>query len=178
MPEAAEVLCRRSTTEASSSSLPAKPSIWSAKRKLVIVLLSMLTVPWWSYSASVIIISRKMLKRVGESKHCCLSPTVVLRNGFHFMWRIMGTDQMPGRAHPFPSLVWVQSSSSFIWVSYKNVPGIGSLIYTNLIYRRWPGLSSKHSLYSARLSTATTFRVPRGKPRTRRKRSCSQIQVH
>ena len=48
-----------------------------AKRKLVIVLPPMLTVPWFS-SASVIILSTKMLKRVGESKNPCLTPTVVL----------------------------------------------------------------------------------------------------
>ena len=39
-------LNRRSTREASSSSFPARPSMSSAKRKLVIVLPPMLTVPW------------------------------------------------------------------------------------------------------------------------------------
>ena len=57
---------RRSTREASSSSYPARPSMSSAKRTLVIALPPMLTVPLWSSSASVIVLSRKMLKRVGE----------------------------------------------------------------------------------------------------------------
>ena len=78
MPKAAEVLPRRSTREASSSSFPARPSMSSAKRKLVTVLPPMLTVPWRSSNASVRILSRKMLKRVGESRHPCLTPTVVL----------------------------------------------------------------------------------------------------
>ena len=42
MPKAAEVLSRRSTREASYSSFPARPSMSSAKRKLVIVLPPML----------------------------------------------------------------------------------------------------------------------------------------
>ena len=41
----------------------------SAKRRLVIVLPPMLTVPSWSSKASVMILSRNMLKRVGESRH-------------------------------------------------------------------------------------------------------------
>ena len=45
MPKVAEVLSRRSTREASSSSFPARSSMSSAKRKLVIVLPPMLTVP-------------------------------------------------------------------------------------------------------------------------------------
>ena len=68
MPKAVEVLSRRSTKSASSSSLPARPSMSSAKHKFVI----------WSFSASVIILSKKMLKRVGESTQPCLTPTVVL----------------------------------------------------------------------------------------------------
>ena len=78
VPKAAEVISRRSTREASSSSFPAKPSMSSVKRKLVIVLPQMLTVLWRSSSASVTILSRKILKRVGESRHPCLTPTVVL----------------------------------------------------------------------------------------------------
>ena len=57
---------RRSTREARSSSYPARPSMSSAKRTLVIALPPMLIVPLWSSSASVIVLSRKMLKRVGE----------------------------------------------------------------------------------------------------------------
>ena len=78
MPKAVEVLSMRSTKSASSSSLPARPSMSSAKRKFVIFLPPMLTVPSWSSSASVIILSKKMLKRVGESTQPCLTPTVVL----------------------------------------------------------------------------------------------------
>ena len=78
MPKAVEVLSRRSTKSASSSSLPARPSMSSAKRKFVIFLPPMLTVPSWSFGASVIILSKKMLKRVGESTQPCLTPTVVL----------------------------------------------------------------------------------------------------
>ena len=48
MPKAVEVLSRRSTKSASSSSLPARPSMSSAKRKFVIFLPPMLTVPSWS----------------------------------------------------------------------------------------------------------------------------------
>ena len=43
----------------------------------MIVLPPMLTVPSWSSKASVVILSRYMLKRVGESRHPCLTPTVV-----------------------------------------------------------------------------------------------------
>ena len=68
---AVEVLSRRSTKSASSSSLPARPSMSLANRKFVIFLPPMLTVPSWSFSASVIILSKKMLKRVGESTQPC-----------------------------------------------------------------------------------------------------------
>ena len=44
---------------------------------LVIVLPPMLTVHSWSSKASVMILSRNMLKRVGESRHPCRTPTVV-----------------------------------------------------------------------------------------------------
>ena len=53
-------LCRHTTNFASSSS-PAKPSMSSAKRRLVIVLPPMLTVPSWSSKASVMVLSRNML---------------------------------------------------------------------------------------------------------------------
>ena len=58
----------------SSSSFP---SITSAKRKFMLVLSPMLTDPSWSSKASVIILSRKIMKRVGESRHPCLTSTVV-----------------------------------------------------------------------------------------------------
>ena len=62
---------------ASSSSSPAKPSMSSAKRKLVIVLPPMLTVPSWSSKASVVILSIDILKRLGESRYFCRTPAVV-----------------------------------------------------------------------------------------------------
>ena len=65
------------TNFASFSSAPAQPSMSSAKRSLVIVLPPMLTVPSWSSEASVMILSRNMLKRLGESRHPCRAPTVV-----------------------------------------------------------------------------------------------------
>ena len=40
----------------------------------------MLTLPSWSSKASHMILSRKMLKRVGESRHPCRTPTVVLNH--------------------------------------------------------------------------------------------------
>ena len=49
----------------------------SAKRKFVIILPQMLTFPSWSFSASSIILSKKMLKRVGESRHPWRTPIVV-----------------------------------------------------------------------------------------------------
>ena len=61
MPKAVKVLSRRYTKSASSFSVPARPSMSSAKRKFVIFLPPMLTVPSWSFSASVIILSKKML---------------------------------------------------------------------------------------------------------------------
>ena len=61
----------------SSVSVPASPSMSSAKCKFVIVLPPMLTVPAWSSSASVMILSRRILKRVGESRQPCLSPTEI-----------------------------------------------------------------------------------------------------
>ena len=51
----------------------------SAKRRLVIVLHPILTVPLWSSKASAMILSRNMLKRMAESRHPCRTPTV-LRN--------------------------------------------------------------------------------------------------
>ena len=48
-----KALSRRSTKFASSSSFPAKPSMSSAKQRLVIVLPATLTVPLWSSKVSV-----------------------------------------------------------------------------------------------------------------------------
>ena len=77
------VLSRRSIrTPASSSS--AFTTMSSAKRKLIMSLPLTLTLPSWSSKASHMILSRKMLKRVGESRHPCRTPTVVL-NHFHLL---------------------------------------------------------------------------------------------
>ena len=67
------------TNFASSSSCHAKPLMSSAKWRLVIVLPPVLTVPWWLSKASAMILSRNMLKRVGESRHSYWTPAV-LRN--------------------------------------------------------------------------------------------------
>ena len=66
-----ETLSRRSSNFASSSSSPAQPSMSSTERRLVIVLPPMLTVPSWFSKASVMILSRNVLKRVGENRHPC-----------------------------------------------------------------------------------------------------------
>ena len=77
MPYAVEASSRRSINFASSSSSPAKPSMSSAKRTLLIVLPPMLTVPSWCSKASVRILSRNILKRVGENRHPCRTPIFV-----------------------------------------------------------------------------------------------------
>ena len=80
-PQAVEALSRHPINFASSSSSPAKPSMSSAKRRLVIVLPPKLTVHSWSSRASLVILSRNTLKTVGESRHPCRTPTVVLAMG-------------------------------------------------------------------------------------------------
>ena len=74
------VVLRRSTSTPASSSSYAFTTMSSAKRKLVISRPPMLTLPSWSSNASHMILSRKMLKRVGESRHPCRTPTVVLNH--------------------------------------------------------------------------------------------------
>ena len=49
----------------------------SAKWRLVIILSPMLTVPLGCSEVSVMILSRNMLKRMGESRHSCQTQTVV-----------------------------------------------------------------------------------------------------
>ena len=73
----AEVLLRHSTKLASSCFSPATPPLSSANQRLVTVLPPILTVSSWFSKASVMILSRKMLKRVDESRHHCRTPTVV-----------------------------------------------------------------------------------------------------
>ena len=76
------VLSRWSIRTPASSSSSAFTKMSSAKRKLVISRPPMLTLPSWSSKASHTILSRKMLKRVGESRHPCRTPTVVLNLGY------------------------------------------------------------------------------------------------
>ena len=68
MPKAAEVLSRRSPGRLVPPRFLPGHQCYQQKGKLVIVLPLMLTVPWWPSSASVIILSRKILKRVGERR--------------------------------------------------------------------------------------------------------------
>ena len=77
-----KVLWRLSIRASSSCSSSAKASMSSANRRLVIFLPPMLTFPSCSFRASDRIRSRKMLKRVGDRRHPCLTPTVILL----FIW--------------------------------------------------------------------------------------------
>ena len=73
------VLLRRSTRTPASSSSSAFMTMSFAKQKLVMSRPPMLTLPSWSSNAYTIL-SRKMLKRVGECRHSCRTPTVVLNH--------------------------------------------------------------------------------------------------
>ena len=83
-----QVLSRLSTRASSSCSSSARASMSSANRRLVIFLPPMLTFPSCSSRASDMIRSRKMLKRVGDRRHPCLTPTVVLNHSpmLPFIW--------------------------------------------------------------------------------------------
>ena len=74
------VVSRRSTRTPASSSSSAFTTMSSAKWKLVISRPPMLTLPSWSSNASHMILSRKIVKRVGESRHPCRIPVVVLNH--------------------------------------------------------------------------------------------------
>ena len=75
-----QVLSIFPTRASSSYSSSARASMSSANRRLVIFLPPMLTFPSCSSRASDMIRSRKMLKRVGDRRHPCLTPTVVLNH--------------------------------------------------------------------------------------------------
>ena len=75
-----QILSRLSASTSSSCSSSARASMSSVNRRFVIFLQPVLTFPSFSYRASVIIRSRKMLKKVGERRHPCLTPTVVLNH--------------------------------------------------------------------------------------------------
>ena len=66
----------------------ARASMSSANRRLVIFLPPMLTFPSCSSRASDMIRSRKMLTRVGDRRHPCLTPTIVLNHSpmLSFIW--------------------------------------------------------------------------------------------
>ena len=72
------VVSRRSIRTPASSSSSGFTTMSSAKRKLVISRPPMLTLPSWWSNSSHMILPRKVLKRVGESRHSCRTPTVVL----------------------------------------------------------------------------------------------------
>ena len=74
------VVSRRSTRTPASTSSFAFTTMSSAKRKLVISRPPMLTLPSRSSNVTYMILSRKMLKRAGESRHPCRTPTVVLNH--------------------------------------------------------------------------------------------------
>ena len=78
MLELVEIVVNCSTKLASLQLVTASLSMWFVNRRLVIGLSPMLALPKWSSRASVIIILRKMLKRVGESRQLFHTPTVVL----------------------------------------------------------------------------------------------------
>ena len=73
-----QVLSRLSTRASSYCSSSARASMSSANRRLVIFLPPMLTFPSCSSRASDMIRSRKMLKRVGDRRHPCLTPCAVI----------------------------------------------------------------------------------------------------
>ena len=75
-----QVLSRLSTRASSSCSSSARACIPLANRRVVIFLLPMLTFRSCSSWASDMICLRKMLKRVGERRYPCLTPTVVLNS--------------------------------------------------------------------------------------------------
>ena len=77
IPYAFEILSRCFTKVFSSVFVPARPRNASANRRLVMVLSPILTVPSWFTSECDVILSGKILKRVGESRHPCRTPTVV-----------------------------------------------------------------------------------------------------
>ena len=71
------VVSRWSTRTPASSSSSTFTTMLSAKQKLVISRPPMLTLPSWSSNASHMILSRKILKSVGQSRDPCRTPTVV-----------------------------------------------------------------------------------------------------
>ena len=77
MPNFSAAVSKLCTSSVSSSSSPVIPSMSSAKRRFVILRPPMLMVPLKFSRACVMISSRNMLKRVGESRHPWRTPTYV-----------------------------------------------------------------------------------------------------
>ena len=77
MPNFSAAVSKLCTSSVSSSSSPVIPSMSSAKRRFVILRPPMLMVPLKFSRACVMISSRNMLKRVGESRHPWRTPTDV-----------------------------------------------------------------------------------------------------
>ena len=77
MPYTMEASSRWFTNLISYCPCPARLSMSLAKCKFVIVLPLILAIPSWSSSASAIILSKKMLKKVGESRYPWPTPIVV-----------------------------------------------------------------------------------------------------
>ena len=75
-----QILLRISTRASSSCSSSGRTSMPTTNRKMVIFLPPMLTFPSCFSRALDMILSRKMLKSVGDSRHPCLTPTVVLNH--------------------------------------------------------------------------------------------------
>ena len=82
-----------STRSSSSCSSSTRASMSPANRRLVIFLPSLLTFTSYSSRASDMIRSRKMLKRAGDKRHPCLTPTVVLNYSpmLPFIWTALVT---------------------------------------------------------------------------------------
>ena len=83
-----QVLSRLSTKASTSCSPSARASMSSPNRRLVMFLPPLLTFSSCSIRASDMIYWRKMLKRVGDRRHPCLIPTVVLNHSpmLPFTW--------------------------------------------------------------------------------------------
>ena len=115
-----ETVCQDVTLSSSS----AFKTMSSAKRKLLISHTQMLTLLLWSFNASHIILCRKMLKTVGESRHPYQTPNVVLNQCCH--WPGLHS----GHCHKeFEWLVWCWRVNNILLTSsnYK-------VITTNIQY--------------------------------------------
>ena len=72
------VVPKQSTTESAAFTASEITAMSSAKQTLVISHQPKMTLSHWSPDVSHMILSKKMLKGLGESKRPCQAPTVVL----------------------------------------------------------------------------------------------------